>query len=63
MTTNRCVDCRYSCMVDVGLEGEMLRACLYILQKGEKRPCPSGDGCTAYERRVREGSVSEHGAA
>ena len=54
MTTNRCAGCRHSCLVDVGLEGEMLRACLYILQRGKKRPCPSGDGCTAYERRGEE---------
>lgn len=46
----RCRSCRYSAQVDVGLDCEMLWACLYILHRGSRRPCPSGEGCTAYER-------------
>jgi len=35
--------------VDVGLDCEMLWACIYILRRGERRPCPAGEACTAYE--------------
>ena len=45
----RCRECRYSAAVDVGLDCEMLTACLYILRRYERRPCPAGKGCTAFE--------------
>ncbi len=51
MRRSRCASCRYAWEADVGLEGEMLRACLYILRAGRRRPCPPGRGCTVYERR------------
>lgn len=46
----RCMSCRYSVQVDVGLDCEMLTACVYILKKFERRPCPPGEACTVYER-------------
>lgn len=48
----KCRDCAYSCMVNVGEEREMMRACVYILHTGSKRPCPASDDCTVY-RPVR----------
>ena len=46
----RCRSCRYSAPVDVGVDSEMLYACVYILRKYERRPCPAGDDCTVYEK-------------
>lgn len=46
---DKCNKCLYSRPVDVGEDSEMLRACLYILIRGERRPCPAGAGCTVYE--------------
>ncbi len=48
---DKCNKCLYSCPVNVGDECEMLRACVYILIKCEKRPCGPGDACTVYEPR------------
>ncbi len=50
---DKCNKCIYSCPVDVGEENEMMRACVYILVKYERRPCPAGAGCTVYEPRRR----------
>ncbi len=46
-----CNDCLYSCPVNVGVDGTLVKACVYILLRYEKRPCPAGDLCTVYERR------------
>lgn len=46
---NKCNKCLYSCPVDLGDNCEMLRACVYILLHGERRPCPPGAACTVYE--------------
>ena len=45
----KCRACRYSASVDVGLEREMLTACVYILRRFERRPCPAGEACTVFE--------------
>lgn len=45
---DKCAGCRYSVSVDMGDGGEMLRACVYILRHGERRPCPPGADCTVY---------------
>ncbi len=50
---DKCNRCLYSCPVNVGDDCEMLRACVYILIKSEKRPCKPGNGCTVYEPRGR----------
>lgn len=55
----RCRSCRYSSQVDVGLDCEMLWACLYILHHGTRRPCPADAACTVYERTDRKRSVME----
>lgn len=47
----RCGSCVYSASVDVGADCEMLAACVYILKRYEKRPCPPGEGCTVYTPR------------
>ncbi len=47
----KCKSCRYSFQADVGEEGKMLTACVYILRMWTRRPCPYGDGCTVYRRR------------
>ena len=49
---DKCRSCLYSCEVNVGEEGEMMRACVYILHNGRRRPCPAGEGCTVW-RPVR----------
>lgn len=51
----RCATCRYSTWVDVGQDCEMLTACVYILRKGTRRPCPAGEECTVYERASWKG--------
>lgn len=55
----KCGGCRYSAAVNVGEEGEMLRACVYILHRYEHRPCGAGAECTVFEPaapgRGREG--------
>jgi len=52
----RCDSCRYGFQADVGEEGKMLTACIYILRAGERRPCPFGEGCTVYlPREKRDG--------
>lgn len=43
-----CRKCLYSCEVNVGEEGEMLRACTYILHTGKRRPCKAGEECTVF---------------
>lgn len=48
---DKCNQCIYSCPVNVGEDCEMLRACLYILMRYEKRPCPAGEACTVFEER------------
>ena len=51
MNNDKCNNCLYSCPVDLGEESEMLRACVYILHKFERRPCPAGEACTVFEPR------------
>ena len=50
---DKCNKCFYSCPVNVGEDCEMMRACVYILIRGEKRPCKPGAACTVYEPRTR----------
>ncbi len=47
----KCKSCRYSFLADIGEEGKLLTACVYILRTGSRRPCPFGRDCTAYRRR------------
>lgn len=49
-----CGGCRYAVQVDVGLDSEMMLACVYILRKAERRPCPAGAACTMYEPMTEE---------
>lgn len=49
MNREKCKSCRYAYPVDLGDGGEMLRACVYILRRGSRRPCPAGEACTAFE--------------
>ncbi len=59
-TDSTCETCRYARLVDIGEDGTLLRACLYILRCGERRPCPAGKGCTVYEpRRARPSGEAE----
>jgi len=50
MCDKKCKSCYYSREVDVGAgkAKERLRACLYILATGKRRPCPAGKKCTVY---------------
>lgn len=50
---SKCNKCIYSCPVNVGEDCEMLRACLYILHRGRRRPCPAGRDCTVFQERHR----------
>ena len=53
-TDDTCETCRHARLVDIGEDGALLRACLYLLHSGERRPCPAGAGCTVYApRRTR----------
>ena len=45
----RCQGCRYAVPVYFGDGDDLLTGCVYILRQGKRRPCPAGDGCTAYE--------------
>ena len=61
---SKCRRCAYSCFVDIGDNGEMLRACIYILYRGERRPCPPGKNCTVFlprEERPRDGRKPNNG--
>ncbi len=55
----KCESCRYSFQADIGEEGRLLTACVYILRTGTRRPCPYGRGCTVYRRREQEGEQTE----
>ena len=39
--------------MDLGEDGGMLTACVYILKTGKRRGCPAGEGCTKYKKRTR----------
>ena len=49
-----CAGCRFLAPVYIGDGDELLSACVYILRTGQKRPCPAGPGCTAYQPAERE---------
>ena len=46
---SKCDGCRFSVPVAFGEGDELMRACVYILRRGHRRPCPPGDACTVYE--------------
>ena len=48
---NKCSSCRYGVPVYIGDSGTLMTACVYILRKYERRPCPAGAACTVYEDR------------
>ncbi len=50
---DKCKRCIFSQEVNVGEDCEMLRACVYILKRFERRPCPAGAECTVFEPRRR----------
>lgn len=55
---DKCNNCRFSQVVNLGCDGELMRACVYILTRYEKRPCPPGENCTVHQpRRGREWPV------
>lgn len=54
MKHEKCRNCRYSALMDMGEDGEMLRACIYILKTGTRRPSPPGENCTAWERDTKK---------
>ena len=47
----KCNDCMYARTVDLADGRDLMKACVYILLRYEKRPCPPGEKCTVYERR------------
>lgn len=47
----KCNDCIYSRTVNFAEGRDLMKACVYILLRYEKRPCPSGEQCTVFERR------------
>ena len=60
--TERCRSCGY-CYI--GLDMALCRSmpmCEYLLQTGRRRPCPAGDGCTAF-RPAEEGGERRRRAA
>lgn len=44
-----CKDCKYKSMLGSGPAGEATYFCDYIGIEGKRRPCPAGDGCTAFK--------------
>ena len=48
----KCSRCAYSTWVNMGEEGEYLRACAYILRRGRRRPCPGGEACMVFVDRA-----------
>lgn len=49
---SKCGRCVWSTWVNMGEEGEFLRACVYILRHGGRRPCPGGEACTVFADRA-----------
>ncbi len=47
----KCNDCIYARTVNHADDRALMKACVYILLRYEKRPCPPGELCTVYERR------------
>ena len=45
---SKCGRCAWSTWVNMGEDGEFLRACVYILRHGKRRPCPGGEACTVF---------------
>lgn len=45
----KCRECRFSSEVNIGIDGEMLHACVYILHRFEARPCGADAECTVFE--------------
>ncbi len=45
----KCDGCRFSIPVYMGDGEELLRACVYILRTGHRRPCPPGEQCRVFE--------------
>jgi len=54
MDRTKCRSCDFSSVVDFGADGRMLRACLYILATGRRRPCAPGKGCTVYRPKGKK---------
>ena len=48
MVDTSCIGCRHHRVSNKLMN---THACLYILNTGKKRPCPSGKGCTVRESR------------
>ena len=51
-TPNKCRTCEFSWRTSYRPNENPIWACNYIVQKGKRRPCPYGEGCTVYERRT-----------
>ena len=58
MGMSKCDRCVYSCFVDIGDGGEMIRACVYILHQGKRRPCPGGEDCTVFLPRAERNDIN-----
>jgi hypothetical protein len=50
---DKCKGCYYARWVNVGVGGEMMLACEYILNEYKKRPCKPGASCTVYRPRKK----------
>lgn len=48
----RCNDCIYSRTVNLADDRDLMKACVYILLRYEKRPCAPGEECTVFQRRT-----------
>lgn len=48
---DRCRRCRHSEALWSWDGRRPYIACLYILHRAERRPCPAGAGCVMYERK------------
>ena len=55
----KCRSCKYARQVSVGIDGEMLSACIYIILAGKHRPCPPGEECTVYEKDGRKKDAAD----
>lgn len=48
VSTNHCRGCKHYFVARL-VSGEGVPACCYAANKRMRRPCPAGEGCTAYE--------------
>jgi len=58
LCSKKCEQCRHCCPTDLYIGRRQLRACVYLLDTGERRPCPAGEKCTVFSPKIEGKTVS-----